>query len=562
MKNYKDLIINNKLLKIICFYMLYSFILLLLSEPGINHGFHSKNFYILLIFIILIFFLTFAFKKFQKKINLFEAIIYPRDNYILFFLFPIALIFLNKYYFLNNLINYKNLFFDLILYSIILLAFHYILNKLWKPFFSEMLIGLWIFFVFVACTPIFSFIFNWNDLGSFKILFSILMGIKFFILIMLAYFKKYLFNLSIISSFIVFISIFVLPQNIKLPQKLKISNFELQSLPFKNVNNIYLLSYCAYVNNKVLANYNIDNLQQEDFLIDKGFVLSDVYTNSFQTVASLGQTFDFKRGNEKISVLGFNTFFRILKKNNYEINAVFHRPIFFSNNNYLPINYDKIHPPVEYKKVYPSMLGGDFKMDIDEKKKFGFLNYIENIIKSSKKERNLFYFQDGPYPSPKNGRCDYEVEVKKYAERLKRVNKKMSAIIDLILKFDKNSIIIVLGDHGPSFLNKCGLIKNIKDSYKVDRNILLDSYGAFLATKFPNNFYNYEIKSIQNITKVVLDYLSGKTRSTLNIEDTKTEVKTLKDSSNKRDLISGGVYIKNGQIFGGPNHLEKLYLNE
>lgn len=75
----------------------------------------------------------------------------------------------------------------------------------------------------------------------------------------------------------------------------------------------------------------------------------------------------------------------------------------------------------------------------------------------------------------------------------------MTKIIDIILEHDKDGIIIVLGDHGPSLLNNCGLIKNREESFKADRKFLLDNYGAFLATKFPKNYQINDIKSIQNI---------------------------------------------------------------
>ena len=55
----------------------------------------------------------------------------------------------------------------------------------------------------------------------------------------------------------------------------------------------------------------------------------------------------------------------------------------------------------------------------------------------------------------------------------------MKKIINHIINFDKNSIIIIIGDHGPSFLNNCGPIDSKKLSHKVTR-VLLDNYGAFL----------------------------------------------------------------------------------
>ena len=88
-------------------------------------------------------------------------------------------------------------------------------------------------------------------------------------------------------------------------------------------------------------------------------------------------------------------------------------------------------------------------------------------------------------PSSKSGKCNFNKEVQSYKKRLKIINIRMKKIINHIINFDKNSIIIILGDHGPSFLNNCGLIDSKKLSHKV-QEFLLDNYGAFLAYRFPD----------------------------------------------------------------------------
>jgi len=69
------------------------------------------------------------------------------------------------------------------------------------------------------------------------------------------------------------------------------------------------------------------------------------------------------------------------------------------------------------------------------------------------------------------------------------------------------------------------------------------------------------VKSIQNITPQILNYLLGIDNNALQINNSKTNLRTLKDSANIKEIISGGVFIDNGIIIGGPNNLEKLYLN-
>ena len=89
-------------------------------------------------------------------------------------------------------------------------------------------------------------------------------------------------------------SIIFLPQVHKLPQKIKKNDFENSNIKFNQQNNVYLLSYCSYVSDRILRNYGINNLDQEKYLANNGFSMRDVYT-SIETVASIGQFLDMKK---------------------------------------------------------------------------------------------------------------------------------------------------------------------------------------------------------------------------------------------------------------------------
>ena len=104
----------------------------------------------------------------------------------------------------------------------------------------------------------------------------------------------------------------------------------------------------------------------------------------------------------------------------------------------------------------------------------------------------------------------------------------MKKIINHIINFDKNSIIIIIGDHGPSFLNNCGPIDSKKLSNKVTREFLLDNYGAFLAYRFPDGSHPKKFYTLQETMKEILYYLS-KNEEFKNMKEEKNKFKNIKN---------------------------------
>ena len=53
------------------------------------------------------------------------------------------------------------------------------------------------------------------------------------------------------------------------------------------------------------------------------------------------------------------------------------------------------------------------------------------------------------------GICDENLEIEKYAQRLKQANSLITRSIDIIEDNDPNALIILASDHGPYILNRC-----------------------------------------------------------------------------------------------------------
>ena len=422
---------------------------------------------------------SYIFKvKLNKKFN-FSF----KKSDVLLFLFPGYLFLLNKHYFLTDNVKVHSFFFDFLFLIILIILKLLFVHNFKKLYFSNIVFAALLILTFIFIIPVISFLFDWNTSGSFKIqiLFIIIITISYvlYILLLNNFFKSLIILLKISLIF----AIIFLPQLHKLPQEIKKNDFKNLNIKFNQQNNVYLLSYCSYVSDRILRNYGINNLDQEKYLFNNGFSMRDVYTRSIETVASIGQVLDMKKNNELVSVLGFNSIIRLFKQNNYKTFAMFETPFYFNRNKNYPLNYNFTYPKSAPESVLTALLKGDFKRKLYKVEQNDPYKLLKKLSLKNKKN-SFFYIQDGPYPSSKSGKCNFNQEVQSYKERLKIINIRMKKIINHIINFDKNSIIIIIGDHGPSFLNNCGPIDSKKLSHKVTREFLLDNYGAFLAYRF------------------------------------------------------------------------------
>jgi len=124
--------------------------------------------------------------------------------------------------------------------------------------------------------------------------------------------------------------------------------------------------------------------------------------------------------------------------------------------------------------------------------------------------------------------------------------------IEIILKNDPDSIIVIAGDHGPYLTKNCTDTKDFYQSSDIDRKDLQDRFGTFLAIRWPSEDFDLfdDISVIQDLFPVIFAYLYE--------DDTFLHL-----TVNPETLYSvSGVTVSNGIIQGGINDGEPLFLTE
>jgi len=505
---------------------------------------------------LIVFFKT----KFSNRLNLNKLNYSSSDDYC--FLIPLAII-LN--YYIINLINKEiaiySFFSELAIIIFPILILILILNTMIRDRLLKFNIkfNLLIFLIFVVAVPSLASIFGWNNQASLKIAFPIFFFLIFFTFLLFMYQKSLLRIFSIVFLLSIVSSLFL--SNLYKPTYENNSRLEqiFYNKKFKNKPNIYLLTYDAYVSNEVMGLYNINNSKQEQFLKERGFTFyPKTYTVSTQSVFSIGRMLDLKKGNEHKAVAGESFTSKILKKNGYKTFGIFKDRYFFNSQNNLDY-YDESFPKVESTGILKAIIYGKFKWDIN-KIKGGYKYFLKKKYDILTKKYNkpvFLYTHTGPYHSPKNGTCNLERQIKEYKKRLYLANIEMKRDIRSIKASNPNSIIVVNGDHGPHLLNKCGKVKSLKSSHKVNNSFLKDNFGSFLAISWPdsykNEFPNTNITILQDTFFEIFEYLFQSDHIY------NYRIKPTTDIKESGEIIAGGVIVDNNKILGGRNKGEELF---
>jgi hypothetical protein len=211
-----------------------------------------------------------------------------------------------------------------------------------------------------------------------------------------------------------------------------------------------------------------------------------------------------------------------------------------------------------YAYLLSAIALGEFKFDLEVDLEFSKVSYSEFLTNKEKiftqdQELPIFLYAHSPYPghSQNSGAC-LPNEVELFKERLSIANQEMKKDIELLIK-DKNSIIIVAGDHGPYLTKNCTSTSNEYDISEITRLDIQDRYGTFLAIRWPDdNYHDYDdITVIQDLFVAIFAYLYEDPT----LLENKIQPETL------RTFKISDARVVDGVIFGGINDGEKLFLN-
>jgi len=322
----------------------------------------------------------------------------------------------------------------------------------------------------------------------------------------------------------------------------------------KSKPDVYLLTYDGYVGNETMLQYGIDNSAQESHLKKSGFkIYNSIYSISGESLLSMSKVLDVSLPNKhRVITSGNGSVQNILKSLGYKTYGIFSSSYLLLQKKEPKASYDFYFPKnffKGYQLLFIAVIEGEFRFNIIFEKvdHSQFIFEKRNVLMNDSPHAKFVYAHSTlPGHSQNSGRCDDD-ETQHHEKRLVKANIEMKEDIDAILNSNRDAIIIINGDHGPYLTGDCFRLSNYQ-TQQIDRHMLQDRLGSFLAIKWPDDKYHRydEIAILQDTFPSVFSYL---------FEDKSILGSKLNQIS---DDIKG-VYIDNGIIVNGSDNKKALY---
>lgn len=309
------------------------------------------------------------------------------------------------------------------------------------------------------------------------------------------------------------------------PRK-KLSN-EMHSIHFKTTPNIYLFVYDGIPNSRVFQTQNLPFNPLQNLLNKYKFKLyMDTYTLGESSLISMAKLLDFTdkmkegfsdtySGNSYTNLIlrnnGYSTFL-LLTDYYVGTNAIYNRDLYY-----------ELFPPREIKYIqsdfFYTLIRGIFQSDMrfDTKGLLESEGFTETDIQLHKLEliksnlNKAFVVNHYPYPCHTEHSGKYSSNDKEnWIINLNIALEQMAKDFDAIEKYDPNSIVIAISDHGPYISEGCYNLSKLKRE-EITEDLIWDMIGTMVAIRWPDPVkaekYDRHLKTNQDIFPVVFAYL-------------------------------------------------------
>lgn len=325
--------------------------------------------------------------------------------------------------------------------------------------------------------------------------------------------------------------------------------------------NIYILVYESYANLETLKYYGFDNTSHMKFLENNGFkIYHGIYSNSAASIGSASRILEIndeipKDGRHYTSGNAFSI--KILKANGYKTSSVFKSSYFFGSSK---INWDEYHPKEDITKLggktlTKAIFEGKFRFNIFDDD-YDYQDYLElkkKYLIRDKKETLFWTHNAYPGHSGNSGKCAIN-ENETYFKGMEKANIEMKSDISDILNNDKNSIIVLLSDHGPYLTKNCKTLENYNIN-EIDKYDVQDRYGAFLSIYWPKDILDNADQEIM-ITQDIFPAIFSNITKNKNLFE---ELKVRRKFFDRFETIVSGVNVQDGIIKGGKDDGKALF---
>lgn len=255
---------------------------------------------------------------------------------------------------------------------------------------------------------------------------------------------------------------------------------------------IFVIQPDGYVNSSDLVKspYSYDNSKFEKWLTDRAFKnYPNFRSNYYSTLTSNASMFAMKHhfyGNTNPNTLktynannviigNENNVLKILKRNDYTSHLITDNSYFLSNRRELFFDYSNV--PSNKIPYFDARVVDGIDMISD----------LANLLDSVTKDKNFFFIEKtipGHITSGKNWSKGKKQERIEYLDRLETTNQWLQKVIDTILKFDTDALIIIVADHG-------GYVGLDYTAEVVERTLeeeeIISSFSSILSIKWPKN---------------------------------------------------------------------------
>jgi len=311
-------------------------------------------------------------------------------------------------------------------------------------------------------------------------------------------------------------------QYVEIPEQLK-------KISFNKKPNIYLLVYDGVPNEKVFNQQGISFEKLRTLLTKYKYkIYPNTYTLGFNSMTSMASMLNItknlgSRGQMQDTYAGNSVANLFLRKNGYKTFMLlnnYHTGVYAVQNKKI---VDEYYPPKILSAVqidfFVTLLRGILQGELDfDTKGLIVEDYNENNVQKRKNEiikmpkEKAFIVNHYPLPShsQNSGRLlpnETELWIKRFDQALLQLEKDL----DTINIFDPESLVIVIGDHGP-YLTGDGLILSSYKTNDITTDMIWDRLGTLVAIKWPeeNRAKKYDKNLIlnQDIFPVVFSYLS------------------------------------------------------